>query len=38
MTDEKVEVTIEDSNSFYQEWKKTFYDNRAKVIHKVVEA
>jgi succinate-semialdehyde dehydrogenase/glutarate-semialdehyde dehydrogenase len=35
MTDEKVEVAIEDSNAFFQEWKKTSYDDRVKVLHKV---
>ena len=37
MTDKKVEVTIEDSNAFFQEWKKISYDDRAKVLHKIAE-
>jgi len=37
MTDEQVEAAIEKSNGFFQEWKKTSYDDRAKVLHKVAE-
>lgn len=37
MTDEQVEAAIEKSNHFFQEWKKTTYDERAKVLHKVAE-
>jgi acyl-CoA reductase-like NAD-dependent aldehyde dehydrogenase len=37
MTNEKVEVAIEDSNAFFQEWEKTSYDDRTKVLHKVAE-
>jgi succinate-semialdehyde dehydrogenase/glutarate-semialdehyde dehydrogenase len=36
MTDEQVEAAIEKSNSS-QTWKKTSYDDRAKVLHKVAE-
>jgi PAB1-binding protein PBP1 len=32
MTDEQVEAAIEKSNSFSQTWKKTSYDDRAKVL------
>jgi succinate-semialdehyde dehydrogenase/glutarate-semialdehyde dehydrogenase len=35
MTDEQVEAAIEKSNFFSQTWKKTSYDDRAKVLHKV---
>jgi succinate-semialdehyde dehydrogenase/glutarate-semialdehyde dehydrogenase len=37
MTDEQVEAAIEKSNTFSQTWKKTSYDDRAKVLHKVAE-
>jgi acyl-CoA reductase-like NAD-dependent aldehyde dehydrogenase len=37
MTDEQVEAAIEKSNTFFQKWKKTSYDDRAKVLHKVAE-
>ena len=37
MTDEQVEAAIEKSNTLYQTWKKTSYDDRAKVLHKVAE-
>lgn len=35
MTDKQVQVAIEKSNTTFQEWKKTSYDDRAKVLHKV---
>ncbi|SEA27374.1 succinate-semialdehyde dehydrogenase / glutarate-semialdehyde dehydrogenase [Flavobacterium gillisiae] len=35
MTDEQVQAAIEKSNNTFQEWKKTSYDDRAKVLHKV---
>jgi succinate-semialdehyde dehydrogenase/glutarate-semialdehyde dehydrogenase len=31
------EAAIEKSNTFSQTWKKTSYDDRAKVLHKVAE-
>ncbi|PKH67941.1 succinate-semialdehyde dehydrogenase [Flavobacterium sp. ALD4] len=37
MTDEQVEAAIEKSNTLSQTWKKTSYDDRAKVLHKVAE-
>jgi succinate-semialdehyde dehydrogenase/glutarate-semialdehyde dehydrogenase len=37
MTDEQVDSAIEKSHGFFQEWKKTSYDDRAKVLHKVAE-
>ncbi|WP_016989072.1 NAD-dependent succinate-semialdehyde dehydrogenase [Flavobacterium sp. ACAM 123] len=37
MTDKQVEAAIAKSNAFFQEWKKTSYDERSKVLHKVAK-
>lgn len=37
MTDKQVDTAIEKSNTVFQEWKKTSYDDRAKILHKVAE-
>ncbi|CAM2947344.1 NAD-dependent succinate-semialdehyde dehydrogenase [Flavobacterium frigoris] len=37
MTDEQVEAAIRKSNDFFQEWKKTSYEDRAKVLHKAAD-
>lgn len=37
MTDKQLETAIEKSNSVFQEWKKTSYGDRAKILHKVAE-